>query len=1227
VHTGLTMLFLHRSNRVEVLVEELAQELILRPNPDPISKELVSVQSPSMTRWLAQHLSYRLGSEGGPAEGICANMEHPFPGALVRRLVGDTLNDATMTDSWGPESLRFHILELLPGLVEEEPFSALRRYLAPRGGATPRTTTGAEIGRRDLQLAERIAAAFDRYAVYRPRMVRSWIEGPERPRGQVELAWSDTSWTDVRAGSMGGHVGHIPAWGADVGPKLGTMLAPQETWQAILWRALQSKIGTPSLATRVEQARKILESGQNLDHLRRSLGRRISIFGLATLPPSFLAILLALSRHIDVHLFLLCPSQAYWADIRSRREQLRALGDAMDANGLGAALSAAEGNPLLSSFGRLGRDFQVMLEAADGMDYRDSDERAFVDPRLDSGANLLTQVQNDILALENRRCDAGPTLSDAAARLTVARADRSIQIHACHGPMRQVEVLHQELLRLLDEDPTLEARDILVMTPDLAGYGPLISAVFSQGRLDRDAQGEWGSSGAPALRYSIADQSLRDSNPVAKLVMEVLELARGRLGGPEVLDLLESDWVRRRFGINAEDRPELRRWVLESQIRWGANADHRLEHDQPADSANTWQFGIERLLLGVCMAEEGGLYAGALPFDDMEGDGVRRLGRFVGFCEALFEQLESLRGARPLEAWRNAVDSMLEHLCQCTREQNWMHQQVRFAIEELMKPGCTRELNLEAVIELLGQHFERMGAGGAMGHQTGAMTFCAMLPMRSIPHRVVCLLGLDDAAFPRTAQAESFDLLASHPQIGDRNPRDEDRYILLESLLAARQHWIVTYSGRDPRTNEAQPPAVAIGEILDLLDASFEAEASDVLLRDQLLTQHPLQGFSPANFGVARDEGSRRSSAEAEAESEPKSFDRSLAAGAAHLVNGDQTARSGAFMSTEIPRDMPETDRSFEMEELQRFFENPARGLVRDRLGIRLGEYYDALDDREPVELDSLQDWKLKSKILHARMHGQDSREIGASLVAGGGLPLGTPGRIVLADRLRAVDRLLERASEVLSKKSRTVNLDLHLENVHLYGSLGTDLHGQTLLHMRVGKARDQDLLTLWIQLLAVSLAVPDESFVAMRLATEEKKTTGLALPEEAHERAGMCRNQLLKFVAWAERGGRFPLAYYPKSSVAYGRRYLSESSKRPDCDPSVLHENALVAANRVWLPKAIGAMVLSQGEREDPYIALVHGAGAELEDVQRDSEFSALAREIWQPILAAAVRYEGNFA
>ena len=604
-------------------------------------------------------------------------------------------------------------------------------WLAPladhirNAGATPDADGARRPPPERFSIVRHVADLFDRYAVHRPDMVQRWA--------------------------------------------LGNPLPDEAAWQVELWRRLRARIDRPSPAEHLENA--CAELRRNPDLL--DLPDRISLFGLTRLPASYLDVLDAVAGGRNVHLFLLHPSPALWERLEPYvGPETRKLPRREDP-------TAAEArNPLLASWGRDAREMQLVLGGAAAY----GDEAA---PAQGAGEpTLLQRIQSDIRA---DRAPTGP--GDGDARPLLDAGDDSIRVHSCHGRSRQVEVLRDAILHLLEEDPELQARDVIVMCPDIEHFAPLIQATFGAhdeegGRVD----------GTRQLKIRLADRSLRQTNPVMGVLAEVLDLATARMTVSQVLDLAGREPVRRRFRFADDDLARIEQWVRESNVRWGFDAQHRQAFELGRIEANTWRTGLDRVLLGVAMAEEGErLYAGTLPLDDVESGDIELAGRLAELVERLHSAFEGLAGDHTMREWADELAAIADSLTATSPGDAWQRVELTSLLDKLVDEAKSDTRDSAVTIGCADVHSllteQLKGRATRANFCTGFLTVCTLVPMRSIPHKVVCLLGLDDGSFPRHIERDGDDLTAQDPRVGDRDARSEDRQLLLDALLAAASTW------------------------------------------------------------------------------------------------------------------------------------------------------------------------------------------------------------------------------------------------------------------------------------------------------------------------------------------------------------------------------------------------------------------------------------------------------
>ena len=940
-------------------------------------------------------------------------------------------------------------------------------------------------GLKRMQLAERIAETFDRYTIYRPEELVRWEMGEE------------------------------------------------EHWQAQLWRALNDGVRQKHRARLLYDFRKAFESArpENL--------RRISVIGIPSLPPFHLEVLARVAQHTEVNLFLLNPCREYWGEIVSERELAW-----LEKMGRGADEWYETGNPLLASWGKLGRDFfDAIIDGCGDHERLDS----FVEIPVGS---LLHEVQADIVELRG---------AEFGVR-AVADDDVSIQVHSCHSPMREVELLYDTLLAVFDADPSLSPRDVLVMTPDIETYAPYISAVFDTPERDSER-----------IPYSIADRSLKNEGEAARAFLAILKLCGGRYGVTGVLDILESPPVARRFALGGEDLETVRDWLRAANIRWGIDEEQRSEHGVPPFRENSWSAGLDRLLLGYAMNGEGhGFFNGILPYDDMEGGDAVVLGRFLTFCEKLFARTRDLVRPRAISEWVKALREILEEFIlpdqEGERELLSLIEIARRLGECCGEAGFDDEVGIEAVRYWVERQLGKAERG--LGFLTGGVTFCAMLPMRSIPFPVVALIGMDDGKFPRGNPAQGFDLTTRSPRRGDQSPRDEDRYLFLEALLSARKRLHISYVGQSIKDNTELPPSVLLSELLDYLARGFETgngkPAGEVL-------RHPLQPFSPRQFD-GRD---------------PRLFSYSQQNCRGALAKSNPQAAPPPFLATEL--EPWEEESTVTIKALCDFLRNPAKELLRRRFGIRVEQGVEPLEEVEPFELPPLVKFNLEQEIVAAALRGEEPEAACTVARARGELPPGECGT-ALFEKLSgpAVEFAAKVAEATAGDPLPPLDVDIDLPGGRIIGRIDNVTAGG-LVRYRYAKLKAKDQLRLWVEHLALNCGwrqgyPVESSFIASDGAVQ------LVQAEQCREHLG----HLLELYC---QGMRYPVKFFPETSLEYAKKAR---------DPKKA-ANAIPDARKKWHGND-----RQKGEGKDAHCRRCFGEEAPLDD-----EFVATATAVWEPLLA----------
>ncbi|MFN9658856.1 MAG: exodeoxyribonuclease V subunit gamma, partial [Cyanobacteriota bacterium] len=778
------MLPIYRSNRAEVLVQLLAAQL-RTPPPAPLEPVQVVVNTWPTSRWLGEALALHLG-------GIAAQLRFPFPGSHLRRVVQLALGEGhggereEPEDPWRASNLVWPLLEELPAIAAEPRGELLGLWLR-------RCPADGRVEASLWQLARAIADAFDDYALYRPELLDQWESG-----------------RDLTA--------------------TGQPLPPTQLWQPWLYRRLRGRLGVAPFGPRVLEVIRRLRAGEgNPVLLKRHLGERLRLFGPSSMAPIQVQLLQALATWLPVDIYLLTPCPGLWHRCVARRQALSealALRQPLDGEWL------LQAPPLEARFGRLGAEFQQLLEGTgEAQLSEERDEALFLRPTLAgtggrseagtaaaippaSPPRLLHQLQEHL---------RDPELQPALQR---AEGDHSLEFHACPGDLRQVQIVRDRVLQLLAADPSLEPRHILVMTPAVETFAPLVATVFG----DRDATGV-------DLPWRLTDRSQEHDGGASRSLLDLLLLAGERLTASGLERLLESAPLQRRFGLSAEEAAGLTALLQRCGFRWGLGAAERR-----GDPTHSLGWVIDRLLLGLVLPEP----AGSWPTDTAPARPPASLdlgGRTLHLLLRLRHWLETLARPRPCAAWVERLGEALDDLFGAESASAVEIAPLRSVLEDWRGVAGACELRLEpaVVAAVLEERLTR--DSGRFGHRSGSLTISALEPMRAIPHRVLILMGLDAGVFPRQRQRPGFHLLETSRQLGDPDPADQDRYALLEALLSARDHLLITWNGLEERTGVARPPAAPVQQWLQWLQSVLPAAQAEALR-----VWHEPNPLEPANI-------------------------------------------------------------------------------------------------------------------------------------------------------------------------------------------------------------------------------------------------------------------------------------------------------------------------------------------------------------------------------------------
>ncbi len=986
-------------------------------------------------------------------------------------------------------TIRWAVANALPGLLEQPAFSTVKNYLEGHGE---------EVVARRLEFAKEVARLFDQYLLYRPNLIAAWEAGEDWPQGIGE-----------------------------------TVIPIHAQWQSELWRTIREALDVRPVAEAVQKLTEVEVSSARVPE-------RLSVWLGGSIAPAYLNLLTHVGSARDLAVYRTSVSDTYWGDMHGRRDYLRKL---MDSDLTLSAFCEAEQldvlHPLLASWGGGARDTHLQLLDRDMQPWVRED-LPVVPNASEEGSVLLTRVQTDLR-------DAIEPEADVSA---IAPDDLSLSVHACHGPLREVEVIRDQLRDALERDPALMLEDIVVMCPDLETYAPLIESVFGATRNQ-----------SRHIPFHIAGRSPRRTRPIVESYLRLLQVLAGRFERESVLDLVAIDAVASKVDLKPRDIEDLARWLDDAGVRWGLDAEHRICEGVNRTDLNTWSFGVDRLLMGymmppACQCLVGGDdgVSGILPLDRAEGLGGARLGAIWQLVDRFKAWQSKLTNPRVLEEWRGILCCLLDSMID-TSQDDAGAAMIYNALDRLVQGstavGYDEKLAFDHVRRLVSAELDQAAAGAPF--RLGGVTVCDMAAMRGLPFKVIAVLGLSDGVFPRADRPVSFDLMTEGPQeLGDRSLRREDKHQLLEALLSAKERLMVTYLGQSLHDQRTRPASVLIEELLDTLDSLYADEAG--AMRERLLVKHPLQPFSPRYF---KDPTPRIFS-----------YDDHAFAIARALT---QTRETDVQLASGVLADEPSSE--IRLTSLIDLVRSPWQVYLR-RLGVFINDrsYESAM--REPLVLDQLQQWHIGDRWLADRLAGHEPKPLEKRLQRSGSLPAGAAASNALEPIVDEAELILKKARAMLGDAPTTVlPIELELRGCTIVGRI-SGWTGSGIVQALYSRVKLDKVLMLWVRHLLVCAIGAAANPTAELIGREDKNGLGsgvVSLKSVPVDQARSILADYLDLMSWARR---FPLPFFqecvakavktvgkleiedlddPATRAAIVQAYLDSFLSTPPCEqPSV---------------------------------------------------------------------------
>lgn len=977
------MFTVYHSNQLDLLKSLTAQLIKRQPLDSIFEREIILVQSQGMGQWLQIQLADELN--------ISANIHYPFPTQFIWDIYRIFYPDLPKENVFNVDLMTWVLLDILPKLVIHPQFEVLNHYF-----------NYSDDEQKRYQLANCIAQLFDQYLVYRADWLKVWEKG-ERVK---ELDY------DI------------------------------QEWQAALWKELVLSIKNLSFpfSNRIDIHIAVIEALKDPNialTLIKKLPTRVFIFGIVSLPPLYLDFFHALSRHIDIHFMFMNPCRQYWGDIVDRSFLSKHIRPDQELDSI-----IKDTNPLLASWGKLGRDHLALLQ-----NYNDKqDIDVFADYAQET---LLSRVQQSILDMQNDPIEQVTlaNLLTSTCKQKIAADDNSITFHVCHSEQREVEVLYDNLLAILDHYSDIELNDCVVMVADIDHYAPYIQSVFDNAPKSR------------YLPYTISDQKLKHIDPIVQGFLLLLDLPQSRIGLEYIFDLLEIPTVAKRFLINEEDLVQLRHWIVDSGVRWGLTSH--------LDEPHSWLTGLHRMLLGYTMYSELDSWKSIFPYDETTGLNAELVGHLCDFISTITKWFDILNQHHFIEEWQSLCVQLLTDFFVFEADSESLLLMIEEQWQRIMQQATLADYHEKVSVTILKNLLQSTFDNNYLSHRflIGKINFCTMMPMRSVPFKVVCLLGMNDGVYPRSISPLGVDLINRHGRIGDRSRRNDDRYLFLEAFLSAEQKFYVSYIGYDIQTNDDRYPSILVDELLDYVSQHYVLQCDELLpievstkaLKHYLVRHHPRTPFNIQNYVSDEVNLSRHVVSYA---------DEWLAAA---KYQGEKNAFDTKLTS--------QTSLSVSIEDLKQFYAHPIKELARKRLGYFIGYSDEQLPENENFNLNGLQRYYLNNQMVDLFMdkdltEKDLNNKLYQKLLRSNQLPYGAFGHIVYKEQKELMDVLVNKVNSERKGCFTSLDINYDIDGVVLTGRV-KNVQNDGILQWRSAKLTIKDGMSLWIDHLAFCLVQP----------------------------------------------------------------------------------------------------------------------------------------------------------
>lgn len=979
-------------------------------------QETIVVQNAGMQHWLNMSIAQ--------SRGISMNIDYALPAQFLWKLLRTVASEEKVPEQspYSREVLCWRICQLLDTeqVLNDQDFSQVNAYWQ---GGNPQELPSSQAQLKRYQLAVKVADLYEQYLIFRPQ----WID----------------AWCNFTVSSS---VAELPE-------ELGQV--NHSVWQAKLWQLLDQQLS-------YNPVELMADAIANLKNHGDLLPKRISFFGINAMAPMWLEFIQALGKHTDIHFFHLNPCVDYWGDIQTEKQLYQKLSQWTEGT---ENLADEVGNPLLANLGQQGREFISLLQSISAINIDAFEPLTQVSDVINEKASVLHQVQQDILSLKDAR--------QASKKLI----DDSIVLTSCHSAFREVQALHDWLLHQLNNDSSLTPKDILVMCPQVEDYAPYINAVFARGWQDISDE-------VPPLPCSIADRTSSDSDPIVATFSDLLNLPDSRFHISSVISFMRVPAMMAKIKLTSEEVAKLVTWLEAAAVHWGLSQNHKAQilNDSKASGQFSWQQGLDKLLKGFAFSDSEAIYypdidsTATLALPHVEGQDGLLLGKLILFIEQLQIHASTLATERTASQWQQYLMSFVDDCFINQGEQSFdiIESAISSLNDHCFHANYHDQISLTVVREYLNNHFATPDPGRQF--MVGQVTFCSMLPMRSIPFKVIAILGLNDGEFPRQRTPLAFDLMSVTPaKLGDRSRRGDDRYLFLEAIISARQALYLSYQGRNIKNNTVKQPSIILTELFDYLTQGYgwniSSEQSSDDKQASQLRQMAMQPFSVKNYlgqWASFDANWLKIAQSSQAQIESK--------------NLNEHSSLSNLPCEQVLDGKGKNIETVTILELAQFYQHPAKWFARRYLQLNFDQYQTEIEDVEPFTYDRLASYQLKQDLLaiYLSKTEQQEAEINQRFLKAklSGQFSDSPSvnqefEKWQDDTAIFADAIKTEISEEINNIEINLPLAINHQNenftIEIYASLPICGHQQVFY--RGSKAKAKDIFTLYLQQLVLQAA------------------------------------------------------------------------------------------------------------------------------------------------------------